>query len=155
MKKSIVFILLMSFGLMFVPVQSQTAQVARTETERLVDKYLEKAGNVIDSTFSKVAPMAEKAFSCYTQGYKMKGTINFYLYIFLPIFFLLLFIIFCVCNVILKDDEWDGATMWNISASVSITLFAFALFISIFSITDAYTMMKAPEYWVLKDLLGK
>ena len=152
MKKFIVFLSLMAFFVYVSPVMSQEP-VKMSEAERIVDKYLAKTGQIIDSTFTKVAPMAEKAFAAYSKGYEMRGTINFWFKI--ASFTLCLFMfLLCLFWEFHTENIFDDPTitaMMGIIFGVGLVISSIVLFITL---GDSYVMMKAPEYYVIKDLIG-
>lgn len=53
-----------------------------------------------------------------------------------------------------SENCWNDATGTNITAIISGIVACIALLIMSFSLSDAYVMMNAPEYWVIKDIIG-
>lgn len=148
MKKLFGLLILLVLALPIMAQEKATKSVPISETERIVDKYLAKAGSVIDSTFTKVAPMAEKAFVTYSKGYQARGTISFWSALTLLI---LSFVLICVgvLGAVYGNEE----ELCGVIAGVSGIVFVVTLLLFAICVGDWYTMMKAPDYWVIKDLL--
>lgn len=151
MKKLFTILSILALFAYVIPVTAQDKTVPISETERIVDKYLSKAGMVIDSTFSKVAPMAEKAFNAYSKGYEARGTIGFYSVLLLLIITFLITAC-CLYGESLNKSKYD-LSLWGGIAIGSGIVFIIVLIIFAVGIGNWYTMMKAPDYWVIQDLL--
>ena len=74
------FFLICTIVLSSIIIQAQTTivvpNVKISETERVIDKYLDKAGSVVGSVISKVTPIAKEAFVVYATKYHIQGFIN-------------------------------------------------------------------------------
>jgi len=154
MKKIIVFLSLLAFIVTYTTplISQETDPVKISETERIVDKYLAKAGTVIDSTFSKIEPMVQQGFAAYVQGYKMRGTINFFGILIVLILSLIFFGIGTYLEIKSGNnfDEFEASTFIVVcSCVVGFVGFIFLLTCG----GDSFVMMTAPEYYVIKDLL--
>jgi len=130
------------------PVVSQERVIGNTE--QIIDKYLAKAGTMVDSVLIKVTPVAEQAFKAYVVHYKTRGLVNLILLVFL----------FIVSGIALfygvklgEEYEYDG---WPIPIIITSALILIvSLIVLVVCGGDLISQITTPEYWVLQDILGR
>lgn len=114
-----------------------------TQTEQIIDRYLEKTGAAIESLAETLKVPAERVYSILV---KQQSVIGFS-QLLATILFLLLTIVFIVAYNNSWRDEYDG---WAIAA-----IFAGLIFVTILIIfiCDGLPKLINPEYYAIKTII--
>jgi len=158
MKKLINLIVIMTFLTSFAIANNQNAlelanvtpdetEYTVSNTERIVDKYVDKIGGVIEALAQKLEVPAEKVYATVVKQQAVNSIANIIAYIFLSVVGTILLYI-GVKNI---DDCEDASVAPILIGSIMLLV---VIIILPLTLQDTVTGFANPEYGALKDIMN-
>jgi hypothetical protein len=145
MKKAIMLFAMVIF---FASVSAQEKETPISETERIVDKYIDKTGDIINGLAEKLAVPAEHVYGVLVRQQIVQGVVwSVYLGFFILLF---LFGLFGGLKYDMEFADWDEFSRWKLIIVISV-LFSVIGFIGFF--TDGLPSLINPEYGAIKEIM--